>query len=106
VRLAKHIAAEFHDGAAADAAEKAFFTATSGGVPDDIGELQVGPGPHGILDLLSQAGFISSNSEGIRSIRQGGVKLDGEKVEDPKQQVTVESPIVLQLGKRKFVRLI
>jgi len=53
-----------------------------------------------------QAGFVTSNSEAIRGIRQGGVKLDGVKVEDPKAEIRVDGPKVLQLGKRKFVRLV
>lgn len=106
VRLATHITTEFHDAAAADAAEKSFFTATKGGVPDDIPVLEIGPGPHSILELLDMAGFISSNSEGIRAVKQGGVKLDGEKVSDPKAQIGLGKPMVLQLGKRKFVRVV
>ena len=82
----------------------AFFTATHGGIPDDIDEKQVGPGPHGVVSLLVDVGFCSSNGEAMRLIKQGGVKLDGEKVDDPKAEVTVNKPTVLQAGKRKFVR--
>ncbi len=106
VMLAKRIIAGFHDQAAADQAERDFMAATHGGVPDQIPELAVGPGPHGIIRLLCEAGFTSSTSEAIRSIRQGGVKLDGDKIEDPKAEVRVDSPKVLQLGKRKFARLV
>jgi tyrosyl-tRNA synthetase len=106
VRLAKHISAEFHGDAAADQAEHDFMAATHGGIPADVSELRVGPGPHALLQLLVQAGFVSSNSEAIRSIRQGGVKLDGEKIQDTKAEVRVDEPKVLQLGKRKFVRLV
>ncbi len=106
VRLAKEIIAQFHPHAAAEAAERDFMAATHGGVPSEIDELPVGPGPHGLVQLLCKAGFTTSTSEAIRSIRQGGVKLDGEKIEDPKAEVRVEGPKVLQLGKRKFVRLV
>jgi tyrosyl-tRNA synthetase len=106
VRLAKEVAAEFHDRSAADQAERDFMAATHGGVPEGIEELRVGPGPHGLVGLLVQAGFVSSNSEAIRNIRQGGVKLDGEKLEDPKAEICLEGPRVLQLGKRKFVKLV
>lgn len=105
VRLANELVGEFHGKAAADQAERDFMAATHGGVPAQIEELRVGPGPHGIVQLLVLAGFVSSNSEAMRSVSQGGVKLDGEKVEDPKAQVRVDAPRVLQLGKRKFVRL-
>lgn len=105
VRLAKFIITEFHDYAAAEAAGQAFHTATHGGIPDDIAERQVGPGPHGVVSLLVSVGFCQSNGEAMRLIKQGGVKLDGEKVTDPKAEVTIDSPKVLQAGKRKFVRL-
>ncbi len=82
------------------------MAATHGGVPEGIDELRVGPGPHALIQLLVQAGFVASNSEAIRSIRQGGVKLAGEKIEDPKAEIRVDGATVLQLGKRKFVRLV
>ena len=106
VRLAKEIIAQFHSSAAAEQAERDFMAATHGGVPEGIDELRVGPGPHALIQLLVQAGFVASNSEAIRSIRQGGVKLAGEKIEDPKAEIRVDGPTVLQLGKRKFVRLV
>ncbi len=105
VNLAKLIITEFHDHAAAEAAEKAFFTATHGGIPDDIEEKQVGPGPHAIVPLLVTVEFCKSNGEAMRLIKQGGVRLDGEKVADTKAEVAVDEPRVLQAGKRKFVRL-
>jgi tyrosyl-tRNA synthetase len=106
VRLAKLIIQEFHDDSAADLAERDFMAATHGGMPAEIEELRVGPGPHSLVGLLVRAGFVVSNSEAIRSIRQGGVKLDGEKTEDTKAEVHIGAPKVLQLGKRKFVRLV
>ena len=105
VALAKHIITEFHTHAAAEAAGTAFFTATHGGIPDDIEERQIGPGPHGLAKLLVDVGFCASTSEAMRAIKQGGVKLDGTKLDDPKAELTIDSPKVLQLGKRKFVRL-
>lgn len=106
VRLAKEIAGEFHGEGAAQQAERDFMAATHGGVPEEIEELRVGPGPQSLVQLLVQAGFVSSNSEAIRNIRQGGVKLDGVKIEDPKAELRIEGGKVLQLGKRKFVRLV
>ena len=105
VRLAKLVIAQFHPDAAAEAAERDFMAATHGGVPDDVESLEVGVGPHGVVDLLVRVGFAASNSEAIRAIKQGGVKLDGEKVADAKAEVRVDAATVLQLGKRKFVRL-
>jgi tyrosyl-tRNA synthetase len=105
VRLAKHLITWLHNAEAADKAESDFVKATHDGVPDEIPELAVGPGPHKIAPLLVKAGMVASNSEGIRKIKEGGVKIDGQKVADEKQEHTFEKPVVLQLGSRKFVRL-
>ena len=105
VNLAKLIIAEFHDHAAAEAAERAFMTATHGGIPDDVEEKQIGAGPHAIVPLLVSVGFCQSNGEAMRLIKGGGVRIDGEKVADTKAEVAVDGPTVLQAGKRKFVRL-
>ena len=106
VRLAKHIITWLHDSASADAAEKDFMTATHGGVPTDIPELPVAAGPQSIVGLLVAAKIVPTNSEAIRKIREGAVKLDGEKVGDTKANVEVTSPRVLQMGSKKFTRLV
>jgi tyrosyl-tRNA synthetase len=105
VALAKHLIAWLHTLADADQAEKDFFTATHGGIPDDIPELIVGPGPHRIAPLLVQAGFVASNGEGMRKLREGAIKLDGEKWTDEKAELHLTAPRVLQMGSRRFVRL-
>jgi tyrosyl-tRNA synthetase len=106
VRLAKYLINWLHDSAAADAAEKAFVTATHGGIPDEMPELILeNTGPHQVAPLLVKAGMVSSNSEGIRKIKEGAVKIDGQKVADHHAQFTFDKPVVLQLGSRKFARL-
>jgi tyrosyl-tRNA synthetase len=52
-----------------------------------------------------QAGFAASNGEAIRKMREGAVKIDGEKVQDPAKDWTFSAPAVLQLGNRRFVRI-
>ena len=106
VRLAKLMIAWLHDSAAADKAEQDFMTATHGGVPSDVPELTVAAGPQSIVGLLVQAGIVPTNSEAIRKIREGAVKLDGEKVSDTKATVSVDAAKVLQMGSRRFVRLV
>jgi tyrosyl-tRNA synthetase len=108
VRLAKHLITWFHGAGAADAAEADFRKViVEGGTPDEMPELTVGPGPHKLPPLLVQAGFVSSNSEGIRKIKEGAVKLDGEKVpaEAFNREFPFDRPRVVQLGNRKFVRV-
>lgn len=105
VRLAKHLIAWLHDAASADAAEKAFVTATHGGIPDEMPEILIETGPHKLAPLLVKAGMVASNGEGIRKMKEGAVKIDGEKVVDFQKEYTFDKPVVLQLGSRKFARL-
>jgi tyrosyl-tRNA synthetase len=106
VRLAKFLITWLHDAAAADAAEKAFVDATHHRIPDDVPEVALDtPGPHRIAPLLVKCAMVSSNSEGMQKIREGAVKIDGEKVTDPKREYTFDKPVVLQMGSRKFARL-
>ena len=107
VALAKHLIAWLHSAADADAAERAFLTATHGGIPDQMPDLPLdGPGPFRIAPLLVRAGFVASNGEGMRKVKEGAVKVDGEKVNDVAREYTFAGPAVLQMGSRKFVRLI
>jgi tyrosyl-tRNA synthetase len=107
VKLAKHVITWLHDAPAADAAENSFMKATHGGTPDEMPEIQLETaGPHKLPPLLVKAGMVSSNSEGIRKIKEGAVKIDGEKVADHQKEFTFEKATVLQLGSRKFVRLL
>jgi tyrosyl-tRNA synthetase len=106
VALAKSIITWLHDAAAADAAEAEFVKATHGGVPDDIPSLNIAAGPHKLPPLLVQAGLAASNSEAIRKIKEGAVKIDGEKVADHQKEYSFDKPAVLQLGNRKFMRVV
>jgi tyrosyl-tRNA synthetase len=107
VALAKQLVAWLHSTGDADAAERGFMAATHGAVPDDIPELPLGgPGPFKIAPLLVRAGFVASNGEGMRKVKEGAIKLDGEKVTDVAREYTFDKPAVLQMGSRKFVRLI
>ncbi|HRK30756.1 MAG TPA: tyrosine--tRNA ligase [Tepidisphaeraceae bacterium] len=108
IDLAKMMITWLYDGNAASAAEQEFQKViVGGGIPDEMPELKVGPGPHRLAPLLARAGFVTSNSEGIRKIKEGAVKLDGEKVPAGafNEDFTFGSPRVLQLGNRRFVRV-
>ncbi|MFN3929733.1 MAG: S4 domain-containing protein, partial [Thermoflexus sp.] len=63
-------------------------------------------GPQLLVDLLVAAGLAPSRSEARRLIRQGGVRLDGEVVSDIERVVEIDRPKVLQVGRRRFVRLV
>jgi tyrosyl-tRNA synthetase len=108
VDLARSIVAWLHgpDDAEAAAAqfEKQF---TRGETPDEIPDVSVadlGPGPHRLPPLLVRAGLAASNSEGTRKIREGAVHVDGVRVSDVAQLVTIERPTIVKLG-RRYARL-
>ena len=58
-----------------------------------------------IANLLKNAGLTQSTSDAMRMIRQGAVKIDGEKVEDTKLAIEVSSTHIYQVGKRRFARV-
>ncbi|HOH92362.1 MAG TPA: S4 domain-containing protein, partial [Anaerolineaceae bacterium] len=67
-------------------------------------EVLLEAGKHTVLDVLVDQGLVSSRSEGRRVISQQGVKLDGVTVGDP--TAVLDTGGVLQVGKRKFVRIL
>lgn len=76
------------------------------GTPDEMPEFVVTDGQQ-ITDILAESGLVGSKGEAKRQINNGGVRLDGEKVEDFGASVSAEAlPAVLQVGKRKFVKLV
>lgn len=108
VLLAQEIVARFHGGGAAvDALSDFEARFRQGAIPDDVPEVVLdGAGaPLGIAQVLKLAGLTASTSEALRMIDQGGVKIDGVKIEDKNLQLSGLDPVVLQVGKRKFARV-
>ncbi|MEY2802833.1 MAG: Tyrosine--tRNA ligase [Pseudomonadota bacterium] len=104
VMLAREITARFHSAAAADAAEQDFALRSRGGIPDDIPEQTVTGAPMGVAALLKAVGMAPSTSEANRLIDGGGVRIDGSVVSDKGLKLAAGS-LVLQVGKRKFMRV-
>ena len=107
VALAKEITARFHSAAAADAAEQDFINRSQGGIPDQIEERTlalVDGAPWGIAALLKATGLAASSGEGNRLIDGGGVRVDSSVVSDKGLKLGAGS-YVLQVGKRKFMRV-
>lgn len=105
--LCEEIVTRFHDKAAAAAAHEEFISRFQGGaMPEDIAErkLETGGEGIGIAAALTQCGLTSSNSEAFRMIKQGGVRIDGEKVDDRGLQLPAGFEGVLQVGKLKFCK--
>jgi len=104
ILLAKEIIARFHNEDAANAAEQEFINRfQKGAMPGEMPEFTF-EGVIGLATLLKEAGLVPSTSEAIRSAQQGGVKIDGEKVDDVRQNVQ-KGTFVYQVGKRKFARV-
>jgi tyrosyl-tRNA synthetase len=107
VQFAQEVVTRFHSKEDADKALLDFQTRSKGGIPDDIPQVEVVAESDaiGIAQLLKLAGLVVSTSEAFRSIEQGGVKLDGEKVTDKALTVKKGSAVVAQVGKRKFANV-
>jgi tyrosyl-tRNA synthetase len=108
VRFAKEIVARFHSQQAAAAAEADFDSRfRKGETPEEMPEVALHAGAEGMLitQALKQANLVPSTTEAQRTIEQGGVKVDGEKVSDRGLRLKAGSSVVIQVGKRKFARL-
>ena len=108
VLLAQEMVARFHGKNAAEDALADFEARFSqGGIPDDIPEVSLSAinGVLGIAQVLKQSGLTASTSEALRMVGQGGVKVDGAKIEDKNLEFPTLSDFVVQVGKRKFARV-
>ncbi|WP_261130763.1 tyrosine--tRNA ligase [Bacillus sp. Marseille-Q3570] len=107
IKLAKTFVEMYHGNDEAELAEKHFRTVFSkGALPDDIPEhAWVGEDEIWIVDMIVNLGLLNSKGEARRMIQNGGVKINQEKVDDVQQQVPVEDGMIVQVGKRKFVKI-
>ena len=106
--LGQEIVARFHSEAAAEGAKQEFVSRfQQGAMPEEITEvtLQSQDGRLGIAHLLKLAGLVSSTSEAFRMIKQGAVKIDGQRVEDRGLELEAGTTNIYQVGKRKFARV-
>jgi tyrosyl-tRNA synthetase len=106
--LAMELIERFHSAQAATDAMASFKAQfQKGAIPDDIDELtlQTENGEMGIAHILKNAGLCPSTSDAIRMVNQGAVKINGEKIEDPKTTFPAGTQDVFQVGKRKFAKI-
>ncbi|MGK0619836.1 tyrosine--tRNA ligase [Meiothermus cerbereus] len=92
-------------------AEARYYEIAHGGIPDEMPEVALPPsalheGRIAIVKLFTLAGLTISNGEARRLIEQKGLRLDGKVLTDPKLEVALNKPMVLQRGKDKFVRVV
>jgi len=106
--LAEELIGRFHDSASATQARENFIARfQKGAMPDDMPEVSLEAGADGlpIANLLKEAGLVNSTSDAMRMIKQGAVKIDGERVEDRGLVCEQGSTHIYQVGKRRFARV-
>lgn len=105
--LCEEIITRFHEATAAESAKQDFIQRfQKNAIPDEMPEVNIALGegmPIGAL--LKEAQLCPSTSDAMRMVKQGAVKINGEKITDPKQIIAEVEPFVLQVGKRKFARI-
>lgn len=107
MRLAREIVRMYHGAAAAQKAEAGFVSVfQKHEAPTDVAELRV-KNNQPLVDVLVAVNFASSKSEARRLVEQKGVKADGAVLADPSAPLAVpKSGLLLQKGKRHFIRII
>lgn len=107
MQLCHEIVARFNGKSAADEAEKEFINRVRhGAIPDEIPEIELEAAPDLVLgQILKLSGLTPSTSESLRMIKQGAVKIDGEKVLDRDLRLKPGGSYTIQVGKRKFARV-
>lgn len=104
VALAQELVARFHSRKDAEDALTDFEARFQrGAIPDDIQAVTIPAGS--VAGVLKLAGLVSSTSEALRMIDGGGVRINGEKLENKGLVLDVGDTVVLQVGKRKFAKV-
>lgn len=106
--LAIEIVSRFHDKNQAESAKDEFIARfQKGAVPSEMPEhaLEASDGVMGIAHILKNAGLVTSTSEAFRMIKQGAVRIDGERVIDKDCNISSGSTHIYQVGKRRFAKV-
>ena len=107
--LSREIVARFHSPTDAERAQSNFIARfRQGAMPENIPEVRLPAGEEGlaIANVLKDAGLTSSTSEALRMIRQGAVRIDGERIDDAQLRLQAGASCVCQVGKRRFARVL
>lgn len=108
INLAKKIVTIYYSQVEADQAEQGFINQfRNKELPDEIPEYNLVDGLR-LVDLIAEAKLAESKADAKRLVSSGAVKLDGNRIEDPFQELSLDvgSEKVLQVGKRKFLKLV
>ncbi len=104
MKLAHEIVSIYHSEAAAAQAEQEFVRVfQQGNIPQEMPEYRLQPGQT-VLEVMLDAGLVASKSDGRRMIEQHAVRLDGQELDNPSQPFP--HPGVLQVGKRRYLRIL
>lgn len=107
-KLAIEIIDRFHGEGEGEKCKDAFLKRfQKGAIPEDIEEVSYSLEDESmpLVNLLKETGMVASTSEASRLIKQGGIKIDSKKVEDPKMLILAGTKKVYQVGKRKFLKI-
>lgn len=111
-RLAREIVSIYHNQDAAKSAEAEFDKVhRDRQLPEDLSQVSIpstalADGKIWLAHLITRAGFAKSTSDARRLVQQGGVRIDGERITDSSLKIDLSSGSVLQVGKRRFARLV
>ena len=106
VLLARAIITQFHDENAAEGAAAHFDKVfKQKELPDEIPDFPLSDALVSVKDCLLTCKLVATGGEAKRMVKQGGVRIDGERVNDANDQISPQDGMVLQVGKRKFARL-
>jgi len=106
VLLGKLIVEQFYGRSAAEQAAEEFEKVfAQSQLPDQLSEAAVSAAPTSAAKLLVECGLAETGGQAKRAVLQGGVRINNEKITDPNQQIIPQNGMVVQVGKRKFVRL-
>ena len=112
MKMAFTLVKMYHGELAAIEAEKHFRTVfQQRELPEDIPQIELAAdgfadGKVWIVKLLVDLGLVASNGEGRRMVQQGAVKINGEKLDNADAEITLENELIIQVGKRKFAKII
>ena len=105
-KLAYYIVERFHSKESAEKAREFFErTFSKREFPEDAEEIFIENSNIDVVDLLIKIGAVNSKNEARRVIKGGGLKIEGEKVTDPKREITIDRELHIQVGKRRFFKV-
>ncbi len=107
ILLAEEIIERFHSKEDAGNAKNTFLDRfQKGAKPKDIETFSISlDGDIAIGNLLKESGLVQSTSEAMRLVKQGAVKINDEKIDDPKLSIAKNQELLVQVGKRRFLKI-